>query len=140
MTHSINKSFVTCVKGAVYHWTKLILILSLWKKHLEILKFVITILFHFWGLVIASSNRSWNRIGWWSSSLLPHIKLSFFLILLMKFKSLYNHSWFWFEMICHGLHYVLWFPAFSNHGWLFHAWNTTDYYSYCFDYLLCFLF
>ena len=27
-------------------------------------------------------------------------------------------------------------PAFSNHGRLYHAWNTTAYYSYYFDYLL----
>ena len=25
---------------------------------------------------------------------------------------------------------ALWCPAFSNHGWLYHAWNTTAYYSY----------
>ena len=27
-------------------------------------------------------------------------------------------------------------PAFSNHGWLYYAWNTSAYYSYHFDYLL----
>ena len=25
---------------------------------------------------------------------------------------------------------ALWCPAFSNHGWLYHDWNTTPYYSY----------
>ena len=31
---------------------------------------------------------------------------------------------------------IAWCPAFSNLVWLYHAWNTTAYYSYHFDYLL----